>query len=204
MVQRRAPTPPPLAYANPAVDPWSFLSALPREGPARAGPTVTYCVRLCDGRYFPVQRKAANSSPAMICAAQCPASRTGVFTGSGIDNAVRANGARYANLEGAFLYRDRIVADCSCNGTDPYGLAAVDIHSDPTLQRGDIVVTDTGPVTFVGDQRLPHQAVEFVATKDSRHVSESLRKQLSTLRIARQLALELWLPDPLPPIAPES
>ncbi|MBF8254009.1 MAG: hypothetical protein HW373_704, partial [Deltaproteobacteria bacterium] len=89
-------------------------------------------------------------------------------------------------------------------GKDPYGLAPIAINSDPTLQRGDIVVTDKGPVAFVGDDRLPHRASKFTPVKNSPAVSESLRKQISTLRVARQPDFEVWLPDPLPQSTPAS
>ena len=179
--QRRQPvtSAPPMAYANP----WGDISGFeisPAEAARPTGPTVTYCVRLCDGRYFPVQRQAASSSPAKICTAQCPASQTKILTGAGIDNAIGLDGARYSSLENAFVYRERVVSDCTCNGKDPYGLAPIAIHSDPTLQRGDIVVTDKGPVAFVGDHRLPHRAAKFTPVKNSPAVSDSLRKQLSS------------------------
>jgi hypothetical protein len=161
-------------------------------------------VRLCDGRYFPVQRQTASSSPAKICTAQCPASQTKILTGAGIDNAIGLDGGRYSSLKNAFVYRERVVSDCTCNGKDPYGLAPIAVNSDPTLQRGDIVVTDKGPVAFVGDDRLPHRAAKFAPVKNSPAVSDSLRKQLSSLRVARQSSLELWLPGPLPQSTPAS
>ena len=52
-----------------------------------------------------------------------------------------ANGARYANLENAFVYREKIVPNCTCNGKDAFGLAKIDVASDPTLKPGDIVAT---------------------------------------------------------------
>jgi hypothetical protein len=203
--QRQQPvtTGPLTAYANP----WGDISRAeisPAEAAPPAGPMVTYCVRLCDGRYFPVQRQAASSSPTKICTAQCPASQTKILTGAGIDNAIGLDGVRYSSLKNAFVYRERVVSDCTCNGKDPYGLAPIAINSDPTLQRGDIVVTDKGPVAFVGDDRLPHRAAKFVPVKNSPAVSESLRKQLSTLRVARQSSHELWLPGPLPQSTPAS
>ena len=48
-------------------------------------------------------------------------------------------GQRYADLENAFVYRQRIVEGCSCNGKDSFGLARIDVASDPTLRPGDIV-----------------------------------------------------------------
>ena len=61
--------------------------------------------------------------------------------GSQIDHAVASNGARDANLENAFGYRQKIVPNCTCNGKNEFGLAKIDVKSDPTLKPGDIVAT---------------------------------------------------------------
>jgi len=118
-----------------------------RYGPASTpsigggtGRTVAYCVRLCDGRHFPMQRHA-NANPVQLCNAFCPAAKTQVFNGSQIDTAVASNGARYANLDNAFVYREKIVPGCTCNGRDAFGLAKIDIAHDPTLRQGDIVAS---------------------------------------------------------------
>jgi hypothetical protein len=97
-------------------------------------------VRLCDGRYFPMQRHS-NATSIQLCNAFCPAAKTQVFNGTEIDHAVASNGARYANLQSAFVYRQKIVPDCTCNGKNEFGLAKIDVKSDPTLKPGDIVAT---------------------------------------------------------------
>jgi len=97
-------------------------------------------VRLCDGRYFPIQRHA-NASPAQLCSAFCPATKTQVFNGSQIDHAYAGNGQRYADLENAFVYRQKVVDNCSCNGKNSFGLVRIDVAADPTLRPGDIVST---------------------------------------------------------------
>jgi hypothetical protein len=104
------------------------------------GSRVAYCVRLCDGRYFPMQRNA-NANPVQLCNAFCPAAKTQVFNGSQIDHAYASNGTRYADLDNAFVYRQKIVEGCTCNGKDSFGLARIDVASDPTLRPGDIVAT---------------------------------------------------------------
>jgi hypothetical protein len=104
------------------------------------GQYVAYCVRLCDGRYFPMQRHN-NATSVQLCNAFCPATKTQVFNGSQIDHAVASNGARYTNLANAFVYREKIVPDCTCNGKDSFGLAKIDVKSDPTLRQGDIIAT---------------------------------------------------------------
>ena len=112
-------------------------SPAPSQGTGRA---VSYCVRLCDGRYFPIQRHA-NANSAQLCNAFCPAAKTQVFNGSQIDHAYASNGARYADLDNAFVYREKIVDNCTCNGKDSFGLARIDINADPTLRQGDIVAS---------------------------------------------------------------
>jgi hypothetical protein len=117
-------------------------------GESSFGHGTVFCVRTCDGRYFPLQR-VGGASPAEICHSFCPASRTMVFSGGKIDTAVAQNGTRYADLDTAFAYRDRLVKNCSCNGKDG-GLVHLDTASDPTLRPGDIVATDSGFATFTG------------------------------------------------------
>jgi hypothetical protein len=112
-------------------------SVAPSSG---GGARVAYCVRLCDGRYFPIQR-SANANPVQLCGAFCPAAKTQVFNGSQIDHAYASGGQRYADLENAFVYRQRVVENCSCNGKDSFGLARIDIAADPTRRPGDIVAT---------------------------------------------------------------
>jgi hypothetical protein len=140
--QRPQPAPPPSAYgdpSNPNDRPVStpYGQAAPAGGTGRA---VAYCVRTCDGRYFPMQR-LANANPVQLCSAFCPAAKTMVFNGSQIDYAFAANGTRYSDLEHAFVYRQKIVPGCTCNGKDAFGLARIDVANDPTLRPGDIVAS---------------------------------------------------------------
>ena len=106
-------------------------------------------MRLCDGESFPVAH-LANASPVETCQAMCPASRTKVFFGSQIDGAVARDGMHYGQLENAYLYRKHLVAKCTCNGRDQFGLAPLAIADDPTLRPGDIVVTGKGLMAFSG------------------------------------------------------
>jgi hypothetical protein len=116
------------------------------------GPSVAYCVRLCDGRFFPIQR-SSGADPAQVCSSFCPAAKTKIFSGSGIEHASARDGARYADLQNAFAYRERLVAGCSCNGKDSVGLVTTPAAEDPTLRPGDIVATNTGFVAYTGGKR---------------------------------------------------
>src|SRR5260370_19285505 len=75
---------------------------------------LAYCVRLCDGRYFPIQRHSC-ASPAQTCSSFCPASATKIYIGNGIDHAVAPDGKRYSELATAFAYRKKIAPGCTCN-----------------------------------------------------------------------------------------
>jgi Protein of unknown function (DUF2865) len=120
-----------------------------REDGGGGGHYVAYCVRLCDGHHFPLEH-LANATPVETCRAMCPASKTKVFFGSGIDHAAARDGQRYADLDSAYLYRAHLVANCTCNGRNAFGLAPFEATSDPTLRAGDIVVTRNGPLAFSG------------------------------------------------------
>src|ERR1700753_3498689 len=78
------------------------------------GSGPAFCVRSCDGKYFPLSR--GNASPVQMCQAFCPASTTKVFYGSTIDGATSITGERYADSENAFAYRQAMRRDCTCNG----------------------------------------------------------------------------------------
>jgi uncharacterized protein DUF2865 len=116
------------------------------EARSRAGYSgggQAYCVRTCDGRYFPVSASDSQSRAAS-CSSFCPASETKVVYGSNIDNAATESGKPYSELPNAFRYRNELVAGCTCNGKDQIGLAPVKIENDPTLRKGDIVAGADG------------------------------------------------------------
>lgn len=111
--------------------------------PRSYGGGQAYCVRTCDGRYFPVNG-TDNQSRAASCNSFCPASDTKVVYGGSIDHAATENGKPYSELPNAFRFRNELVAGCTCNGKDQIGLAPVKIENDPTLRKGDIVAGESG------------------------------------------------------------
>jgi hypothetical protein len=114
-----------------------------RQRSASSGGRQAFCVRTCDGRYFPLASPTGQSRTAS-CNELCPASETRVFYGSNIDHAASENGKSYSSLPNAFRYRNEIVSGCTCNGKDTFGLAKIDIKDDPTLRKGDIVAGEDG------------------------------------------------------------
>ena len=133
-------TPLPFSSEGSNSGPESFL---PRPRAAYSGDSLAYCVRGCDGRYFPITA-SDNQSRVASCNSFCPASETKVVYGSNIDTAVTETGKPYSELPNAFRYRTELVAGCTCNGKDQVGLATVPIEKDSTLRKGDIVAGSDG------------------------------------------------------------
>jgi hypothetical protein len=111
--------------------------------PSYSGRSSAYCVRTCDGRYFPVSANNEQSRAA-TCNSLCPASETRVFYGSSIDHATSDSGKSYSSLPNAFKYREQLVQGCTCNGKDSVGLASINIAEDKTIRKGDIVAGENG------------------------------------------------------------
>ena len=114
-----------------------------RQRQVSSGGGQAFCVRTCDGRYFPVAA-SDKASRAASCNSFCPASETRVYYGSSIDDATADNGKSYSELPNAFRYRNELVSGCTCNGKDQIGLAPVKIEDDPTLRKGDVVAGANG------------------------------------------------------------
>ncbi len=149
------PAPPPEYDAHPPPPPGiGRIAPAPlgqervNESAGSTGHGVAFCVRLCDGQHFPLEKIAG--TPVETCRAICPYSQTKVFFGSEIGGAVAEDGQKYTSLNTAFIYRKQLVANCSCNGKDAFGLATFDVKNDPTLRPGDIVSTKDGLLGYTG------------------------------------------------------
>lgn len=136
------PSPPSMPFASPEFGDPSQSSGR-RVNIYGGGYGTSYCVRTCDGRYFPVVASEGQSK-AEACKSFCPATETKIYHGGSIDNASSDTGRSYSDLPNAFRYRKELVAGCTCNGKDPAGLASVKIEDDPTLRKGDIVAGANG------------------------------------------------------------
>ena len=130
-------------YANEGEQNFPPPGDAPASRTASYGAGQAYCVRTCDGRYFPLQG-SDRESRAASCNSFCPASKTEVVYGANIDTAATSNGRPYSELPNAFRYRNEIVAGCTCNGKDQFGLAPVKVENDPTLRKGDLVAGADG------------------------------------------------------------
>jgi len=141
---------------------------------------LAYCVRLCDGRYFPIQRHSG-ATAGQTCSSMCPASATKIYNGNAIDHAVAPDGKRYSELATAFTYRKKIVPGCTCNGRDAFGLVNTAVADDPTLRPGDIVATNAGLMAYSGG---PNGST-FTPISTYAGLSADLRRQLTETKIER-------------------
>jgi hypothetical protein len=150
--------------------------------PVASGGGPSFCVRSCDGKYFPLTR--SNASPVQMCQAFCPASTTKVFYGSNIDNATTIAGERYADSENAFAYRKALRADCTCNGRDAAGLAPVDLTLDTSLRAGDVIATTGGLVAYSGIKVGNNQSPEFTPVGSYPGLTAEVRARLGEMKVA--------------------
>ena len=175
----------------------------PRPTASAGGPA--FCVRSCDGKYFPLSR--INASPVQMCQAFCPASPTKVFYGSNIDNAASITGERYADSENSFAYRKALRTDCTCNGRDAAGLAPVDLTLDNSLRAGDVVATTEGLVAYSGIKVGNNQNPEFTPVASYPGLTAEVRARLAGMKVAPVTADSLGneaprlnsVSEPLPP-----
>jgi hypothetical protein len=175
--QRQAPPPQANFFADP-----SQQNQQPAPRPVAGSGGPAFCVRSCDGKYFPLTR--GNASPVQMCQAFCPASPTKVFFGSNIDSATSMTGERYAESENAFAYRKALRADCTCNGRDAAGLAPVDLTLDASLRAGDVIATTSGLVAYSGIKVGNNQNPEFTPVASYPGLTSEVRARLGEMKVA--------------------
>lgn len=160
-------------------------SAEPRQA-RRIVPSTrgrTYCVRMCDGYYFPVgdlEERRDLPLHDLACNAGCPGAPTKLFVlapgAEEIEEAKAADGMRYAELPMAQAYATSIDDTCSCQGPNRRVADRLDIRHDMTLRRGDIVVTSAGPLVYRGREGRPEDLADFRPFGEAR-MARSLREK---------------------------
>jgi hypothetical protein len=195
--QQQRPAP---AQADFFADPFGLNQQPAPPRPAMAGSGPAFCVRSCDGKYFPLMVRG-NTTPVQMCQAFCPASATKVFYGSTIDGASSGNGERYADMENAFAYRKALRADCTCNGRDPAGLAPVDLMLDTSLRPGDVIATTNGLVAYSGVKAAAGQTSEFTPIASYPGLTADIRARLGEMKVAPVAAEMIASETPLPEVS---
>ncbi|WP_157926063.1 MULTISPECIES: DUF2865 domain-containing protein [Methylosinus] len=196
-LRRAARNPTPLA-ARLAETPRLRRTAAPDPAPDRGvvvdqpGGLQSYCVRDCDGYFFPVgvyTGSADTTAHQRACGSLCPGARTTLFilrSGSDkIEDAVAARGrSSYSRLTASLRRRGDAEKDkrCSCQSeTAAAEPPASALYHDPTLRRGDAVMTAHGVEVFHGGGRYPFTANDFRPLSQTRDVPEGMRRKLVAL-----------------------
>jgi hypothetical protein len=147
-------------------------------GEAQSGHGEGYCVRLCDGYYFPLVRTGGETKQ-QACDYGCPGTTMAVYEGSAIETA-RAGGERYASLPAAFSFRDKTTKNCSCNFLQSAAFSTSALGKDPTLRSGDIVFANSGAFVYQGSKLAPVRVANL-----SRGVRDHVRALLVAGKKAR-------------------
>jgi Protein of unknown function (DUF2865) len=157
-----------------------------RSGKDEDGPSGSsggqYCVRTCDGYYFPLPSQGAAAGDTEACRAACPGAPMEVYSlgrGDGIEDAVSLKGKLYSSLPTAFSYRKQLVQACSCKPKRNRGFAS--LLRDKTLVSGDIVVTEKGVYVFSGARRFPYRESDFVPLSKARGLPRQVKTYLAAI-----------------------
>lgn len=180
---------PSLPVARPISPPLRVSSDNPDHDPAAgfhngASDTYrTYCVRLCDGFYWPISFSTTSDRfdrDAAVCNSACGApARLFVhgMPGGGPGTMVSLEGVRYASLKTAFHFRTRYDAQCRCQ-PQPWEAAATDRHR---LFAAAEAARKGNPAAAVAVKQLAAKV------EADRQLAEATRKDADT-QAARQLA----------------
>ena len=86
------------------------------QAPERSGTYRTYCVRMCDGFYFPINYASSNlTRDAERCTASCDGARLFYHrTGGEPEEMVDLSGRAYSSYPIAFKHRTELVQGCQC------------------------------------------------------------------------------------------
>jgi hypothetical protein len=145
-----------------------------------------FCVRTCDGYYFPLI-KSTKASRQQSCELACPSAPMEIYDGSTIESARNYKGQRYSALPVAFAFRDKARTKCACN--DPQSSQAFferTARNDPTLQSGDIIVEENGAFVYRGTNLVPLSSASFMSSQ----IRDRLRAMLRRTAAARPASSE--------------
>ena len=189
----------PIALAAPVAPRRMIVYRRPVRRPvAQARPAVhvrppavrqAFCVRLCDGYFFPLAPAVRGQTQSASCATACPGAQTAVYVGSqGSDKIADAtalrDGRRYSALPTALAYTRVVNHACTCKGPATPGTDLMAILHDMTLRRGDAVMTAAGFRIFGGPKEAVHTARDFHPLARSHDIDRRLRGTLRTLEVA--------------------
>ena len=122
---------------------------------ASFGSGTEFCVRTCDGYFFPLIKSAQQTKQAS-CEYACPSAPVAYYHGASIESARNLKGEKYTALPTAFKFREKVSQGCTCHPPEESQENSLKIvGNDPTAHSGDIVVGQKGALVYQGKQAIP-------------------------------------------------
>ena len=151
-----------------------------------------FCVRTCDGFFFPAGPAMSGEGRAAqqtSCSSMCPGAEVALYTvarqGS-IEDAVGPRGQTYSALRTAFRFRQTMDRACTCQSVATNGLARLPINRDFTLRAGDVVVTEQGVRVFRGAARFPYRNQDFVEARAYGRLPADIQRRVAEIQAGIQ------------------
>ncbi len=184
-----------------------MANTAPREEPRRgrskprmsvAGTLRTWCVRTCDGYYFPISFSTTQDrldEDQAACQQACPAAEALVYyhraSGEAPEQMVSISGSAYAELPVAFSYRTALNPSCSCGKP---GAARVDmaVGADKELEPAIPRLPRPRPA--------PGEDPETLANRDGGFVPKFLPRPLAVAEQGPPSGIRVVGADDAPPV----
>jgi Protein of unknown function (DUF2865) len=154
-----------------------------RKGPEMRAKDETssgaeFCVRTCDGYYFPLI-ESERMTKQQSCEYACPTAPMGIYEGSTIETARNLAGGKYLSLPTAFSFRDKTTQKCSCNAPEhKQSFSMRVLGADPSLRTGDIVFADHGAYVYERSKLAPAERSTLLSSRT--------REKIRALLVARR------------------
>lgn len=126
----------------------TVVASGPYSGPFRGGGNNAFCVRTCDGFFFPINFEGVQGSDRYetACQSSCPGAETQVFfmkRGGDIKWSSSARGVGYMSLPNALKYRKERDPACACKDQQQsWASVLAPVEGMIKSAKSDIVVTD--------------------------------------------------------------
>lgn len=135
-----------------------------------------FCVRTCDGYFFPLI-KSAQATRQQTCEFACPSAPMAIYEGASIEFARNHKGERYSALPTAFSFRDKTTQRCACNEPrTSHEFFQRTVRTDPTLRAGDVVIDNAGAYVYRGSEFVPLERASFVPSETRLRLRSILRR----------------------------
>ena len=183
--RRRNSSAPAAPQASFFADPFG-LNQQPRNAAASAavaGSGPAFCVRSCDGKYFPLMR--GNASPVADVPGVLPGQRRPRCSSAPPSTApTAAPASAMPTARTPSPTARRCAPTAPATAAIPPGLAPVDLTLDTSLRPGDVIATTDGLVAYSGVRVGNDQTAEFTPVASYPGLTADVRARLGEMKVA--------------------